>query len=708
MSKRVPAAGRPDDPPRSALRKIALWCRRPACFFRAGGTPAPQDRLPTVAAAAIAIATLAAYSSSFHAALVFDDLPAIVENPTIRRWWPITTALSPPNNTTVAGRPLVNLSLAVNYACGGTEPWGYHLVNLAIHVSAALVLFGLVRRTPYPGFHPPSPQPSPEGRGGRLAVAFAGALWWAVHPLQTESVTYVVQRAESLCGLFYLATLYCLLRGALCRLPREAQSARGGWYAACVLACWLGMATKEVMATAPLAALLYDRLFLAGSFRQAWRDRRGLYAGLAASWLLLAYLVLGTGGRSGSAGFHHQITPMAYAATQAGALLGYLRLSVWPRPLVFDYGRQTVASLGAALPEIVVVAGLLLVSFLVLRRWPRAGFLAAAFFLVLAPSSSVVPIATQAIAEHRMYLPLGAVTVGLACALFALQSRLSLDEWAPFRGAKGDEGVRPAIAHGYLMATLAVAALLGWQTWRRNNDYRSERSIWADTAAKVPNNPRAWVNLARADFNEGETRRALEELTKAVELDPDYADARVNRGIAYQALGALDDALRDFERAISLEPGAAGHYFRRGVVYRLQGRTEEAIADYQTAVRLQPDLANAWFNLGNLYGALQQEQAAIDCYSRAIEAAPQFANAWKNRAALLGRLGRYQQAIDDCTRAIDLAPRDADLYRNRSVFYSLAGRESEARRDLQSVGELATVPQVPSLNRLPSPMRRVE
>jgi tetratricopeptide (TPR) repeat protein len=762
MSKRAPATARRDgDPPRRAPEKIALWCRRPACFSPAGGTPAPQDRrLATAAAAAIALATIAAYSSSFHTALVFDDLPAIVENPTIRRGWPISTALSPPNNTTVAGRPLVNLSLAANYAWGGTDPWGYHLVNLAIHLAAALVLFDLVRRTPLCGpvdpqtdragfparaslteasrsavrsgplplFEPPSPQPSPEGRGGRLAVAFAAALWWAVHPLQTESVTYIVQRAESLCGLFYLATLYCLLRGVQARIqppsPQPSPEGRGsgatrarGWYAACALACWLGMATKEVMATAPLVALLYDGLFLAGSFRQAWRDRRGLYAALAASWLLLACLVLGTGGRSGSAGFHHRITPLAYAATQAGALLGYLRLSVWPRTLVFDYGRETVAGLGQAWPEIGVVAGLLLVSLVVLWRWPRAGFLAAAFFVVLAPSSSIVPIATQTIAEHRMYLPLAAVTVGLALALFALakrlsshaaESRLSLRERTSFRGAQGDEGVSPVVTQGYLVAALAVAALLGWQTWRRNNDYRSEKSIWADTVAKVPQNPRAWVNLARADYNEGKAQRALEELTKAVELDPDYADARVNRGIAYQALGALDDALRDFEQAISLEPGVAGHYFRRGVVYRLLGRTEEAIADYQTAVQLQPELANAWFNLGNLYGSLQQEQAALDCYSRAIEAAPQFANAWKNRAALFGRLGQYQQAIYDCTRAIDLTPRDADLYRNRSVFYSLAGRESEARRDLQTVGELAAAGDVPSRDRLPSSRRRVE
>jgi tetratricopeptide (TPR) repeat protein len=682
---------------------------------------APGNWLPKIAAAAIAVAALAAYSNSFRGSLVFDDLPAIMENSTIRQ---MSTALSPPNNATVAGRPLVNLTLAANYAWGGTDPWGYHLVNLTIHLSAALILFDLARRTPSAAFPPPSPQPSSEGRGRicrtPLAVAFAGALWWAVHPLQTESVTYVVQRAESLCGLLYLTVLYCLLRGA--------QSARSGaWYGACALACWLGMATKEVMATAPAVALIYDRVFLAGSFRQAWRDRKGLYAALAASWLLLAYLVLGTGGRSGSAGFHHQITPIAYAATQAGAILGYLRLSVWPAGLVFDYGRQTVGGLHEALPAIVAVAGLLLASLWALRRRPSVGFLAVAFFVILAPSSSIVPVATQTIAEHRMYLPLAAVTVGLGWALFAFSRRLEerragrakqiSPKSSSLVGLAGsshptlqleEPATSSRIPRAFVIIALFVAALLGWQTRRRNNDYRTEESIWADTLTKMPENPRAWVNLARAHFNEGDARQALQELTKAVELDPDYADARVNRGIAYQALGALDDARHDFDQAIALEPDVAGHYFRRGVVSRLLGRTEDAIADYQKAVQLQPALANAWFNLGNLYANLKQDNTALECYSRTIEVAPQFANAWKNRAALLGRQGQYQRAIDDCTRAIALAPHDPDLYRNRSVFYHLTGREAEARRDLQTVGELAAASRAPPRDRFPGPVRRVE
>jgi hypothetical protein len=165
-----------------------------------------------------------------------------------------------------------------------------------------------------------------------LPLALAVALLWTLHPLQTEAVTYVIQRVESLMGLCYLLTLYCLIRSV--DSPRPAL-----WQGCMVTACLLGMATKEVMATAPLLGLLYDRTFLAGSFREAWQRRRWWYVGLAATWLPLACLVAGTGGnRGGTSGFNVGVAPWAYWLTQFQAVAHYLKLSVWPHPLVFEYG----------------------------------------------------------------------------------------------------------------------------------------------------------------------------------------------------------------------------------------------------------------------------------------------------------------------------------------------------------------------------------
>jgi 4-amino-4-deoxy-L-arabinose transferase-like glycosyltransferase len=209
---------------------------------------------------AIGLAVFVAYANTFRVPFLFDDQQSIVENPTIRSLsWGV---FSPPHDgLTVEGRPVLNFSLALNYAVSGTKVWSYHAINLAIHLLAALTFFGLVRRTLQRVATPVAAHAT--------EIALAAALLWALHPLQTESVTYIVQRTESLMGLLYLLVLYGFVRGC------EAENARG-WWALSITACALGMGTKEVMVSAPLMVLLYDRTFVAGSFRAAWRQRRGL------------------------------------------------------------------------------------------------------------------------------------------------------------------------------------------------------------------------------------------------------------------------------------------------------------------------------------------------------------------------------------------------------------------------------------------------
>ena len=171
----------------------------------AAGRPPGEDRdSPRAILAAIAlivIAVAAAYANSLAGKFVLDDIPSIPGNPAIRHLWPLSDALTPPRGAgvTVEGRPVLNLSFAVNFALGGTSVRGYHLANLAIHILACLALFGIVRRTLAGlGDFP---------RGDALPVACACALIFGLHPLQTESVSYIAQRAESLMGLFFLVSL---------------------------------------------------------------------------------------------------------------------------------------------------------------------------------------------------------------------------------------------------------------------------------------------------------------------------------------------------------------------------------------------------------------------------------------------------------------------------------------------------------------------
>ena len=360
----------------------------------------------------IVLAALAAFSSSFVGDFVFDDEASIVNNPTIRQLWPIGKPLCPPNRgETVSGRPVLNLSLALNYAASGYDVCGYHATNLAIHIFAALLLFGIIRRTLL--------MPAMRDTWGAAAVplALAIALLWAIHPLQTESVTYIVQRAESLAGLFYLLTLYCFIRGVSSGSPLplgEGPGVRAAgdtgpntfavlhdrphpsplpkgeetiWYAASALACLLGMASKEAMVSAPLVVLLYDRTFCAGSFREAWRRRYGFYLALAGTWLLLGWLVVSTGNLGRSAGPEAQrFTAWSYLLTQPGVIVHYLRLVVWPSELCLDYGWPAAVAAREIIVPAIFLIGLLALTVWALVKRPAWGLLGVWFFATLAPA----------------------------------------------------------------------------------------------------------------------------------------------------------------------------------------------------------------------------------------------------------------------------------------------------------------------------------
>ena len=326
------------------------------------------ERGVAIRAAVIVVAGVIVYSNSLAAPFIFDDRTAILDNQQIRQLWPLSVPLSPPNNTPVAGRPIVNLSFALSYAIGGLDPRAYRLTNLAIHMLAALTLFGLVRRTLL--------LPSLRTRFGGHAttLAWSAALIWALHPLPSETIDYVTQRTESMMGLFYLLTMYCSVR-ALDRQPAR-------WHAAAILACAAGMACKESMLTAPVIVGLYDYVFVASPLLRKIRRTR-LYIGLAMTWLVLAALMWS--GPRETVGLNTDVGPWTYLLNQAPMLLIYLRESFWPRQLVLDYGvPQPLALTDVWLPLLAVGALGILVLVLLVRR-PHAGFLGAWCFITCRP-----------------------------------------------------------------------------------------------------------------------------------------------------------------------------------------------------------------------------------------------------------------------------------------------------------------------------------
>ncbi len=436
----------------------------------------------------LAAAGLGLYWHTLSAPFLFDDAAAIVNNASIREASP--AALAAPRNTPTAGRPVVNATLAFNYALGGLDVRGYHALNIAVHVLCAITLYGIVRRT------------LPGGTAHHLVALWASILW-LVHPLQTECVSYVTQRTESIMALFFLLTLYAAIRA-------RGSDRSGWWSAAAIVACGLGMASKESMVTAPLLVVLYDWAYRTRPWREVRAERRGLYTGLAATWIVLLALSM-TGPRSETIGFGHGVTAWQYGLNQCVVVVEYLGRVVWPHGLLLDYGFPRSLGVAEAAPWALALLGLIGLTVVLLLRWPRIGYPAAWFFVVLAPTSSIVPIATEVAADRRVYLALAGL------AVLAAAGGVTFIE-AAGKHFVGQPHRRPAFAG---IALLIVATTcLSTVTWRRAAMYRQPATLWAQAVEAHPRNHRALTNLAVTLVAEGQYTAATVHMLRAAALDP--------------------------------------------------------------------------------------------------------------------------------------------------------------------------------------------
>jgi Flp pilus assembly protein TadD len=587
----------------------------------------PSERLRVrLAGSALALLTIAAFLTSFRGALVFDDIPGIANNPTIRDLShprELLVAIGPQGGT-LSGRPIPNLTLALNHAISGDDLWSYHATNLLIHLGAALLLFGLVRRS--------LSLPSLQARFGRHAtwLAFAIALLWSVHPLQTESVTYLIQRVESLMGVCYLLTLYCFARTA--NSPVAAR-----WRAGAFAACLAGMACKEVMVSAPIAVAWFDSTFVAGSWREAWRRRARFHGALMSTWIVLAALVLASGGRGGTAGFGVGISWWRYAFTQCEAIVTYVKLAFWPWPLVFDHHARFADGLADVWPQALLVIGLLVSSIGLIIRRPAAGFPCAVFFLVLAPTSSVVPV-DDAIVEHRMYLPLAAVI-----ALFVLAAFTRLGR-----------AVVPASA--------GAALALGLLAANRNLDYRSPLALWSDTVRKNPASSRAHNNLGAYLLEAGRTEEAQTRFATALQIDPRYASAHYNLAKLQEKTGQTEEAVASYSEALRLSPKLADAQVNLGTLLDRLGRHDEAVTHYRAALALDPGAPDVHGYLGAALLKLKRAADARVQLEMAAELDPTRPEVWLNLARAQQQLGELPAAQRAAERALQLAPNAAEAH----------------------------------------------
>lgn len=546
-----------------------------------------------------------AYSNSLRVPFVLDDLESIVRNETIRslgNFLPGGSGLDFHFRRWVA-----YFTFALNYRIGGLNVTGYHVANLAIHLGSAALVYVLGRltfRTPFLAGSRLSPKAG--------IVALLAALLFVAHPVQTQAVTYVVQRLTSLCTFFYLLSLALYLWGRL-RLEESQPRPLRAWLplAGAVLAALLAMFTKEIAFTLPLAALLCEFSF----FRGAWRQRVLFLLPLLLTLVIIPLLVL-TGRELSAEGTLLQartdIPRGDYLLTQLPVIVTYLRLLLLPigQNLDYDYPVYRTFFTPPVFLSFILLAGLLgLAIWLYRKSTPYAQHASSPqspapelrliafgfcwFFLTLSVESSFVPL-PDVIFEHRLYLPMAGIAVAAATAILLISQRTL------------------ALLAGRLslVATAVIILALAGATWQRNRVWRSEISLWADVTRKSPGKSRPWYNLGTHLTDSGKPAEAIAPLMQAVNLDPQFADAWHNLGRAYLLTDRLADALPPLRAAVKLDPEMDNAAVNLAAALLRSNRPAEAVPLLERVCQRLPAWADARYNLGLAYVGINDFNAA--------------------------------------------------------------------------------------------------
>lgn len=584
-----------------------------------------------------------AYANTFNVPFIFDDRINILDNSTIRSVWPPWSAFYAMPGTGLAGRPVVNFTLALNYAISAEKVWSYHVLNLIIHIMAALTLFGIVRRLLR------SVRFNEKYGHFATSLALGCALLWGLHPIQTQAVTYVSQRFESLMGLFFFLTFYCAIRG-------WQSSSVGVWHSCAIIAFLLGVGSKEVIVVAPFVLLVCDMIFFHFTIKEVIRRSWFLYTGLSIGLAFLGLLVA-MGGILATGTTKVSFTPAQYWLTQAQVILHYVRLTLWPDSLCLDYD-WPIAGIRNALPSVIILFMVLAVSvWLCFKRHP-AGFLAAWFFAILAPTSCV-PLIDPAW-DYRMYLPSVALVILVTGGIYQLGNLASAhcsadaDFWQHLSKK----------IFGYTMMFLVL--LMGILTYSRNLDYQTDISIWADTVGKRPQNARAHKNLGVALMEAGKLCEAIGHLRQGINLksqniDPALIKATLvnpykNLGVVYLRLGNWRTAENYFRNVLVLEPNDAVAHSHLGFALYMQGQSGKAFFHLQKALFLRPQDVDARVNYGIVLRLQGNCREAMGHFQEALRIRPDNVNAMNGMGMALYQLGRRNEAKDYFQKVLAVMP----------------------------------------------------
>ena len=550
------------------------------------------------------------YSSSLEGPFVFDDGRNIKDNPAIRltrlSWSGLMDAAT---NSPLPNRPLSYISFALNYYFHSYRTVGYQLTNILIHILAGLFLYLFIKTT----FGSPALQ-------SRFAnsrwLPFFVVLLWLVHPLHTQSVTYMVQRMNSMAAMFYILSMLCYARARLTQGP----TVKWLWAAACLISGILALATKETAATLPCFLLLYEWFFLQDLSREWLKRHLPILAGVCILFLAVSFMYMGGHPLEKilSAYEFRNFTLTQRVLTELRVVILYLTLLIFPHPnrLNLDYDfplSQSLIDPVTTLLALLAITGLFAGSVWLAKKDRLISFCLLWYFGTQAIESSIIGL--EIVFEHRTYLP--SMMVILMAASVA-------DRYLKSNLLK-------------IIAILSITLVFAVWTYERNAIWSNAVTLWSDVVKKSPQKVRPHNNLGNALKHEGKVEEAIAHFNKALQINPGYAKAHNNLGTALASQGKTEEAIKHFGIALYINPGYAAAHSNIGVALAGRGEFEKAIAHFRAALRLKPSNANVHSNLG----------------------------------AALVRQGRLQQALKHLRIAFRLKPDDVQTHKNLEICLKL-------------------------------------
>ena len=626
----------------------------------------------------LGLIVIAVYSNTLKAPFVFDDRPNIENNPAIQ-----LTELSIKNlkdawlGSPNPNRPIANISFALNYYADGNNVRGYHVINILIHVINGILLYILFKTTLCLAWTDPSrsemqPHGASADRQRRVFsqldpawISFWAAAIWLVHPIQTQSVTYIVQRMNTLASLFYLLSLILYVRARISQQypvnsPRKASFHPYVLYAGSLFAGLLACGSKETAATLPFFILLYE-LYFFQNMGWAWVRRNYLFIALLAVLFFITTAVFlgnhpwdkilaGYGGR--------EFTLPQRVLTEFRVIIFYLSLLLLPHPerlnLEHDFPLSiSVFDPATTLLSIGAIAGLLAAALYLARKNRLLSFCILWFLGNLMIESSVIGL--EILFEHRLYMPSMFVILAAVTVIFRYLTPKRLQR---------------------VIFCLVVFVCAFW-TLERNAVWQNEIGLLKDCVAKSPHKARPHYNLGVALAEKGHSAEAIRHYHEALRINPKYASVHTNLGIELYALGKIDEAISHYTKALRIKPGFANAHLQLGIAQAGLGRMTVAVHHYKEALRYDPAMAEAHNNLGNIYFKQGNSAGAIRQFVKALEKNKKFAAAYNNLGAVMFQTGKYDQAVVLFTEALRINSKFDDA-RNNLALASQAAKEKKS------------------------------